>query len=145
MYKGEKTHPKQTSLGTFKPQIFEGHKPGTIVQLKVLESTQCFLWWSSFGLASVLIMLQEVHVWLALRIKVSRQQTTCPHCGHSLWSLSVLSCWFLQILLLFGYSWRNRHNLDSHCKTNNRKNKHDGKTTAVWKYFARVSETSELM
>lgn len=39
-----------------------------------------------------------------------------------LWSLSVLSCWFLQTILLFGYSWRNRYNVDSHFKTNNRKN-----------------------
>lgn len=39
----------------------------------------------------------------------------------SLWSLSVPSCCFLQILLLFGYSWRNRYNLDSLFKTNNRK------------------------
>lgn len=46
-------------------------------------------------------MLQEVHVWLALRIKVSRQQTTCPHCGHSL-CLAAGFCRFFSCLVTHG-------------------------------------------
>lgn len=125
-------------MGTFKLRVLEGHKACTIVQSEVLEWTKCYLWWRSFALDHVLIQFQEVCPWLAVRMKVSTQQTT----SLTVVTISVLLLYFSQVSLLIGYQWRNKYNLDSHFETSTGKNKLRGKSTAVSKAWD--CETSEL-
>lgn len=125
-------------MGTFKLRVLEGHKACTIVQSEVLEWTKCYLWSRSFALDHVLIQFQEVCPWLAVRMKVSTQQTT----SLTVVTISVLLLYFSQVSLLIGYQWRNKYNLDSHFETSTGKNKLRGKSTAVSKAWD--CETSEL-